>query len=237
MGEKREQQRESEKHRLTGDNEFQVSGSRGEASFFSARQARENPISRKPWPRRRLTRPSSPSPAATLSRNGWESRRNWSSSYSRWPVRTSRPSSSSTKWTRCAPRDRTPSKRHCDVLVSVHINPRIRFKVRVCSAHQDRVPSTNAGSGQRHGRHLSTGGKQHPLGVGRCDSPALRGQQYLALCRPHLTTSNLTLQKRIYIPLPDLHARKEMFKLHIGKETPMELADEDFRMLVSLNYT
>jgi len=37
-------------------------------------------------------------------------------------------------------------------------------------------------------------------------------------------------EKRIYIPLPDLHARKEMFKLHIG-DTPNNLNEEDHRQL------
>ncbi len=39
------------------------------------------------------------------------------------------------------------------------------------------------------------------------------------------------VQKRIYIPLPDLHARKDMFKLHIGDDTPHSLTEEDYRVL------
>jgi vacuolar protein-sorting-associated protein 4 len=38
-------------------------------------------------------------------------------------------------------------------------------------------------------------------------------------------------EKRIYIPLPDLHARKDMFKLHIGDDTPHSLTEEDYRVL------
>jgi len=37
-------------------------------------------------------------------------------------------------------------------------------------------------------------------------------------------------EKRIYIPLPELNARKTMFKLHIG-ETPNNLSEEDLRSL------
>lgn len=37
-------------------------------------------------------------------------------------------------------------------------------------------------------------------------------------------------EKRIYIPLPEEHARTEMFKLHLGT-TPHSLTDEDFREL------
>ena len=39
-------------------------------------------------------------------------------------------------------------------------------------------------------------------------------------------------QKRIYIPLPEVNARKDMFKLHIGS-TPHNLTDEDFKTLAS----
>jgi vacuolar protein-sorting-associated protein 4 len=34
-------------------------------------------------------------------------------------------------------------------------------------------------------------------------------------------------EKRIYIPLPDLHARATMFKIRLGK-TPNTLTEEDF---------
>jgi len=34
-------------------------------------------------------------------------------------------------------------------------------------------------------------------------------------------------EKRIYIPLPDLHARTAMFKIRLGK-TPNNLSEEDF---------
>ncbi|KAJ7630248.1 P-loop containing nucleoside triphosphate hydrolase protein [Roridomyces roridus] len=37
-------------------------------------------------------------------------------------------------------------------------------------------------------------------------------------------------QKRIYIPLPDADARRQMFELHVGN-TPCELTSEDYRML------
>lgn len=37
-------------------------------------------------------------------------------------------------------------------------------------------------------------------------------------------------EKRIYIPLPDLNARKSMFKLHVGS-TPNSLSEEDLKTL------
>ncbi|KAI9146575.1 P-loop containing nucleoside triphosphate hydrolase protein [Paraphysoderma sedebokerense] len=37
-------------------------------------------------------------------------------------------------------------------------------------------------------------------------------------------------EKRIYIPLPELHARARMFQIHIGN-TPCQLRQEDFKVL------
>ena len=37
-------------------------------------------------------------------------------------------------------------------------------------------------------------------------------------------------EKRIYIPLPGLEARKQMFILHVG-ETPCQLSQKDYRLL------
>lgn len=37
-------------------------------------------------------------------------------------------------------------------------------------------------------------------------------------------------EKRIYIPLPDLNARKRMFEIHVGS-TPCQLTSKDYRML------
>lgn len=37
----------------------------------------------------------------------------------------------------------------------------------------------------------------------------------------------LRFEKRIYIPLPEEHARSFMFKLHLGS-TPNDLTEEDF---------
>jgi len=39
-------------------------------------------------------------------------------------------------------------------------------------------------------------------------------------------------ERRIYIPLPDLHARATMFKIRLGK-TPHNLTEEDFMELGS----
>ncbi|VIO96402.1 Uncharacterized protein BM_BM6369 [Brugia malayi] len=38
-------------------------------------------------------------------------------------------------------------------------------------------------------------------------------------------------EKRIYIPLPEANARKDMFKLHVGKNTPHSLTEQDFKIL------
>ncbi|EJD74434.1 aaa ATPase [Loa loa] len=38
-------------------------------------------------------------------------------------------------------------------------------------------------------------------------------------------------EKRIYIPLPESNARKDMFKLHVGKNTPHSLTEQDFKTL------
>lgn len=37
-------------------------------------------------------------------------------------------------------------------------------------------------------------------------------------------------EKRIYIPLPEEHARNVMFKLHLGN-TPTQLSEEDLKVL------
>lgn len=37
-------------------------------------------------------------------------------------------------------------------------------------------------------------------------------------------------EKRIYIPLPGVEARRRMFQLHIG-DTPCQLAAKDYRLL------
>jgi vacuolar protein-sorting-associated protein 4 len=37
-------------------------------------------------------------------------------------------------------------------------------------------------------------------------------------------------EKRVYIPLPDQNARKDMFKLQVG-DTPNELKEENYRTL------
>lgn len=38
-------------------------------------------------------------------------------------------------------------------------------------------------------------------------------------------------EKRIYIPLPETNARKDMFKLHVGNNTPHSLTEQDFKTL------
>ncbi|ETM56234.1 hypothetical protein L914_00757 [Phytophthora nicotianae] len=42
-----------------------------------------------------------------------------------------------------------------------------------------------------------------------------------------LTTSTFRFEKRIYIPLPDIEARKVMLGIHLG-DTPNELSDSNF---------
>ncbi len=41
----------------------------------------------------------------------------------------------------------------------------------------------------------------------------------------------MTFQKRIYIPLPDVNARKAIFKLNIGTTTANSLEESDYRTL------
>jgi vacuolar protein-sorting-associated protein 4 len=40
-------------------------------------------------------------------------------------------------------------------------------------------------------------------------------------------------EKRIYIPLPDIEARKRMFELNVG-DTPCDLAQKDWRELAGM---
>ncbi|KAG7169920.1 Vacuolar protein sorting-associated protein 4B-like, partial [Homarus americanus] len=40
-------------------------------------------------------------------------------------------------------------------------------------------------------------------------------------------------EKRIYIPLPESHARTSMFRLNLGNDTPHSISEEDFRTLGS----
>jgi len=40
-------------------------------------------------------------------------------------------------------------------------------------------------------------------------------------------------EKRIYIPLPDVHARRRMFELNVGT-TPHGLTPQDFQSLAEL---
>jgi vacuolar protein-sorting-associated protein 4 len=42
-----------------------------------------------------------------------------------------------------------------------------------------------------------------------------------------------SFEKRIYIPLPDAHAREHMFKVHLG-DTPNSLTIDDFREMAGL---
>lgn len=37
-------------------------------------------------------------------------------------------------------------------------------------------------------------------------------------------------EKRIYIPLPGVEARRKMFELHVG-DTPCQLSHQDYRVL------
>lgn len=43
-------------------------------------------------------------------------------------------------------------------------------------------------------------------------------------------TSTFRFEKRIYIPLPETHARKSMLKIHLG-DTPNALSDENFQTI------
>ena len=52
----------------------------------------------------------------------------------------------------------------------------------------------------------------------------------LRLTAPSRVNPLRSFEKRIYIPLPGLEARKQMFMLHIG-DTPNELTQKDLRLL------
>lgn len=43
----------------------------------------------------------------------------------------------------------------------------------------------------------------------------------------------IRFEKRIYIPLPDVHARRRMFELNVGT-TPHGLTPQDFQQLAEL---
>jgi len=45
-----------------------------------------------------------------------------------------------------------------------------------------------------------------------------------------LSSPTSRFEKRIYIPLPGIDARKRMFELHVGS-TPCELTQKDYRDL------
>lgn len=46
-------------------------------------------------------------------------------------------------------------------------------------------------------------------------------------------TVHLRFEKRIYIPLPDVEARKRMFELNVGS-TPCQLSQKDYRKLAEM---
>ncbi len=46
----------------------------------------------------------------------------------------------------------------------------------------------------------------------------------------HIPVERRRFEKRIYIPLPGLEARKQMFILHVG-DTPCQVGQKDYRLL------
>lgn len=67
-----------------------------------------------------------------------------------------------------------------------------------------------------------------PSGDGICQCPGECFPQFCARVDRTLTLNRF--EKRIYIPLPEEHARSFMFKLHLGS-TPHELTESDFMTL------
>jgi SpoVK/Ycf46/Vps4 family AAA+-type ATPase len=57
--------------------------------------------------------------------------------------------------------------------------------------------------------------------------------QYFLLLRPAMTELMIRFEKRIYIPLPEVNARRKMFELNIGT-TPHGLTPQDFQSLAEL---
>ncbi|KAH7696433.1 vps4b-prov protein, partial [Aphelenchoides avenae] len=101
-----------------------------------------------------------------------------------------------------------------------------RHRVGVGSPHQDRVPGADAGRRQRHRRHSGAGRDEHPVGARRRYPSSVRG----ASSSIEVTTYGYNFQKRIYIPLPDMNARRDMFRLNVG-DTLNSLTDADYRTL------
>lgn len=64
--------------------------------------------------------------------------------------------------------------------------------------------------------------------------PAIKRRQVVF---PSSSLPSLTIrhrfEKRIYIPLPDVEARKRMFELNVGS-TPCQLSQKDYRKLAEM---
>lgn len=94
----------------------------------------------------------------------------------------------------------------------------------------------------RYAGHSGAGGDQPSLESRHCHqarhSPCTRRHIHMhthtnaCVCRTGalLTSARRRFEKRIYIPLPDVGARTQMFKIHIG-DTPHCITSEEFRKL------
>lgn len=78
------------------------------------------------------------------------------------------------------------------------------------------------------GQQTSHGPQTQPSGEGICYYLGKVACNYVVihLCSLYINNT-LRFEKRIYIPLPEEHARAFMFKLHLGS-TPISLSDSDF---------
>lgn len=66
-----------------------------------------------------------------------------------------------------------------------------------------------------------------PSGDGICDCPSESFPQFPTYVLTVHCSHSHRFEKRIYIPLPEEHARSTMFKLHLGC-TPNSLSESDF---------
>lgn len=56
--------------------------------------------------------------------------------------------------------------------------------------------------------------------------------RYMSFENSNSSMQAARFEKRIYIPLPGIEARKNMFKIHVGT-TPCELSEKDYRILAA----
>ena len=105
-----------------------------------------------------------------------------------------------------------------------------RQRVGERSPRQDRVPRADAGRGQRHGQHTCARRHQYTVVFGRRHTKKvfLEKNFWIIIFLSKFETAWIfRFEKRIYISLPDIVARKHMFKTNLGT-TPHSLTEQDF---------